>query len=111
MNLIFVTNANTGNIGFVATANYFQHTIYAWLPIGEFDEIYDLLRNEAPIQASYFAETDDPWNPTTNATSSQVRWVRIGTGSEPIGEGSGDDSGDMFAIVQALAPELVTERC
>ncbi|MGF1474813.1 MAG: hypothetical protein ACFB6S_04530 [Geminicoccaceae bacterium] len=107
VNLNFVPNANTGNIGFVTTPNYFQHTIYAWLPIGEFDEIYDIVRNEQPITASYWAETNDPWDITTPSRSSQIRWVRVGTETEPVGEGSDDDSGDINAILQALAPELV----
>lgn len=106
LTLYFVTNADTGNIGVVTTSNYFQHYIYAWLPIGEFDEIYDILRNEKPIVASYWAEDDDPFNPITPSRSSQIRWVRIGTDSEPVGEGSDDETGELAAITGMLAADL-----
>jgi len=108
--IYFSTNANTGNIGFVTTTDYFRHFIYAWLPIGEFDEIYDILRNEKPIIASYWAESDDPFNPITPSRSSQIRWVRVGTDSEPVGEGSDDETGQLAALTAALAPDLVGRK-
>jgi hypothetical protein len=88
------------------TTDYFHHLIYAWSPIGEFDEIYDILRNEKPITASYWAETDAAFNPFTPSKSSQIRRVRIGTGSESVGEGSEDESGGFAAMMAALAPDL-----
>ena len=106
VNLNFITNATTGNLGVVTTPNYFQHTVHAWLPIGEFDEIYDMIRNEAPIVTSYWADSNDPWDITTQSRSAGVRWVRVGTDLEPVGEGPADEEADPAAIIAMVAPDL-----
>lgn len=101
--LYFLTSHPSSEfVGGIVTSNYYQFTLFGWLPIGEYDEIYDVLRSEKPVYCRYGAQTDDAFNPITTPTGSGVRYIDIRTGEEPVGEGPSDQENAINDLIANL---------
>lgn len=71
----------------VGDLNYDGLSIIAWFREHAFDEVYDILRSEAPIHFRYYLR-NMPANPT--GTTKFLTSALIATGAEPAGEGLAD---------------------
>ncbi|MCL3862350.1 hypothetical protein [Actinotalea sp. K2] len=67
------------------------------VPFADFDRMYDLLRNEAPVQLYYTYGT-------SSSTTKPLNLVAVETGNEPPGEGPADEDSveQAFALVRKM---------
>jgi len=75
----------------VGGLNFDGITVIAQIPFGDFPKMYDLLRNEAPVQLYYTYGS-------SGTTTKPVNLVSIETGNEPPGEGPEDEDSVELAI-------------
>lgn len=114
--LYFLTfTPSSDYIGGVFTSDYYRYTLLGWLPIGEYDEFYDVLRSEKPVYCRYSTQTDDPFNPLTAPAGSGVRSIALNTGAEPVGEGLGEEEQAINDLIDNFtrrfdAPSLLAGR-
>lgn len=76
----------------VGGLNYDGIDVLAQIPFADFDRMYDLLRNEAPVQLYYSYGT-------SGSTTKPLTVVALETGNEPPGEGPEDAD----AVEQTIA--------
>jgi len=87
--------ANVGGLNFDGI-----HVI-AQIPFQDFAQMYDLLRNEAPVQLYYTYGT-------STTTTKPLNLVSLETGNEPPGEGPEDDDAVESSIRAFLAANTMT---
>ena len=90
--MFFGTWAPGMAFGWVLNVNvlaYVGHSIFTYLPLGEYRDIYDLVRSEKPLRFNYFYE--EPPDPSTHIA--RLTQAQVYTGlPEPPGEGPRDVS-------------------
>lgn len=90
----------TGHVLNVGGLNFDGITVLAMLPLSEFDRMYDLLRNEAPVQLYYTYANG-------STTTRPLHLVAVRTGDEPAGEGPADDDEVQHAITALIKATTV----
>ena len=101
--LYFSANYDQLN-GFVANVgglNFNGIHVIAQIPFQDFAQMYDLLRNEAPVQLYYTYGT-------SATTTKPLNLVSLETGNEPPGEGPEDDDAVESSIRAFLAANTLT---
>ena len=84
------TPADPGWVYNVDQPNFNGHTVYAYAPMADFRDVYDILRNEKPVNVSYFY--DGPEFDPSKAWR-KLFHLQLYTGlPEPPGEGPRDMS-------------------
>lgn len=87
----------------VGGLNYDGIHVYAMVPLADFDRMYDLLRNEAPVQLAYFYAS-------SSTTTKPLTSVALRTGNEQPGEGPDDADAieaSLHAMLKARTLDLV----
>ena len=80
----------------VGGLNFDGIRVLATIPYADFAQMYDLLRNEAPVQLSYTYGS-------STTTTKPLSLVSLETGNEPPGEGPEDEDSVEQAIHAFLA--------
>lgn len=83
----------------VGAPNYNGSTFWGYMSPSAFDDVYDLVRNESPINVQYFYKQF----PNAASTTKLLTSVTIGTMDEVPGEGSPDDGHAAEHMVLSLA--------
>lgn len=89
-------------LGVQTTPNYFQHDATVYLPLEEYELMYDLLRNEAPVTARYGLENNDVFSPITANRFSFMTFFSLTTGDEIPGEGPVDEDADPDELIAQI---------
>ena len=80
--------------------NFDGITVIATIPFDDFPRMYDLLRNEAPVQLHYNYGA-------SSSTTKALTYLDLRTGNEPVGEGPEDEDAVESAIQGLLAARTI----
>jgi hypothetical protein len=84
--------------------DYIGHNVHAWLPKVDFNDWYDVLRNEAPLLLQYRYDPD-AYDVEHFPYTRKLTFISLFTGSdEPPGEGPDDLMEPLLAELARSAP-------